>query len=73
MAYVRLLKDGISVGTAVHKTGDVINVPDRRADAMVRYGEGVIVAGPEAIPDPPIETATVNPKHAERAVGARQR
>jgi hypothetical protein len=73
MAYVRLLKDGISVGTVVHKAGDIVNVPDRRADAMVRYQEGVIVAQPEAKPDPPFEVATVNPKHAERAVGARQR
>lgn len=73
MAYVRLLKDGISVGNIVHKTGDVINVPDRRADAMVRYMEGVLVAGPDALPEQPIEMSTVNPKHAERAVGARQR
>lgn len=36
---VRLLKDGISVGTVVHKTGDVVSVPVARGLAMFRHGE----------------------------------
>jgi hypothetical protein len=74
MAYVRLIKDGISVGTTVHNRGDVVEVPDRRADAMVRYGEATIVPqpGPSHDAAPPIEHATIPPK-AERAVAPRQR
>lgn len=74
MAYIKLLKDDISVGTHVHKAGDIVNVPDRRAESMVRYHEGIPVEGPEDTPSPPrIETATVAHKTAERATAPRQR
>jgi hypothetical protein len=78
MAKVKLLKDGITVGTHTHVAGDVVDVPDRRADQIVKYGEGQLVADVPAAKrapgiTPPIETAKAPVEAAERATSPRQK
>jgi hypothetical protein len=63
---VRLLKDNIVIGTQVHVKGDVVSVPARRAEGMLRYQEAVLHA-------PVIESATAGQNRAERATSPRQR
>lgn len=63
---LRLLKDNIVVGTVVHKAGDVVTVPPRRAEAMLKYREAV----PHA---PDLIGQATAPDAPERATAPRQR